>query len=352
MKINKARKSTHPVKVGSLIIGGDFPVAVQTMWKEPLSRVDNSLISRIKELSESGCDLLRFTVPDEHTVRLLGKLAKGTELPLVADIHFDHRLALKIMDYPIAKIRINPGNIGAKWKVEEIIKKAGDRGIALRIGVNTGSLPVKLRKEKNLAKAMFKAVEQELAILSKHNFSQVIFSLKSSSVETTIEANELFSAKYSFPLHLGVTEAGPLIPGIIKSTIALSILLGKGIGDTIRVSLSAEPIQEVITGREILKITGIKKSGVQIISCPTCGRTVFPVRDFLQKIEKTLLRIDKHLVIAIMGCAVNGPGEAKHADLGITGSGKHVLIFKKGKVIRRELIEKAQKAFIEEIEKL
>jgi (E)-4-hydroxy-3-methylbut-2-enyl-diphosphate synthase len=346
------RRKTNAVRVGDVTIGGGFPPSVQSMWKLPLSKVDSSLVHTIGLLKGRGLDILRFAVPDETAARLLGELAKQSPVPLVADIHFDYRLALICLDYPLAKIRINPGNIGAEWKVREVIKKAGDNGIPIRIGVNSGSLPYKLRDAKDTAMAMVTAAEDELELCKKHNFYNLVFSLKSPNIRHTVRANKLFSERYHYPLHLGVTEAGPLIPGVVKNAIAVYALLCMGIGDTIRISLSTGIEEEIEAGRAILKAAGLQSDEPDIISCPTCGRTVFPVKEFYEKIKPKLQTLHKNLRIAIMGCAVNGPGEARQADLGITGTQKHVIIFKKGKVIRRELIENALPIFLEELDRL
>ena len=236
-------------------------------------------------------------------------------------------------------------------KVEELIRKASGKAVPLRIGVNAGSLPKALRQEENVAEAMVKAAEEELSILEKLNYHQVVFSLKASHVVTTIEANLLFSEKYDYPLHIGVTEAGPLVQGTVKNTLALSRLLENGVGDTIRVSLSDSPENEIIAGRSILQSLGIRNFGVDLISCPTCGRTVFDVMGFLDKAHRYMERVSKNITVAIMGCPVNGPGEAKRADLGVTGSENQVIFFKKGKIIRREHADDAIEAFKEELEK-
>jgi (E)-4-hydroxy-3-methylbut-2-enyl-diphosphate synthase len=344
------RRKTRAVTVGRTLIGGTAPISVQTMWKRPLRSVQDTL-EGIRGLEEIGCELLRFSVPDSETAELFGQIASQTKLPLVADIHFDHRLALRCLDFPVAKIRINPGNIGRAGKVEELIRKASGRAVPLRIGVNAGSLPKALRQEKNVAEAMVKAAEEELSILEKLNYHQVVFSLKASHVATTIDANLLFSQRYDYPLHIGLTEAGPLVQGTVKNTLALSRLLENGVGDTIRVSLSDSPENEIIAGRSILQSLGIRHFGVDLISCPTCGRTVFDVTDFLDKVHRYMERVNKNITVAIMGCPVNGPGEAKRADLGVTGSENQVIIFKKGKIIRRERADDAIEAFKEELEK-
>jgi len=337
-------------------IGGGAPVSVQTMWKLPLAGSGSShsleqTLAGIRRLEEIGCELLRFSVPDLPSAELLGELASRTSLPLVADIHFDHRLALRCLDFPVAKIRINPGNIGRADKVEELVRKAEDKGVALRVGVNAGSLPKRLRREKNVAQAMVGAAEEELSLLERLGFQRVIFSLKAADVETTVQANLLFSRNYDYPLHIGVTEAGPLIQGTVKSTLALSRLLGSGVGDTVRVSLSDSPESEIIAARSILQNLGLRSFGPELISCPTCGRTAFDVTGFLEKVQPYMRRIHKNITVAVMGCPVNGPGEAQRADLGITGTGKQVVIFKKGKIIRRESADHAIEAFKEELEK-
>ncbi|RPJ05238.1 MAG: flavodoxin-dependent (E)-4-hydroxy-3-methylbut-2-enyl-diphosphate synthase [Spirochaetaceae bacterium] len=345
-------KKARAVKVKNLMIGGGFPVTVQTMWKKPLEPVSDALLAEINALVVAGCDILRFAVPVIEDAALLGDLQARIDMPLVADIHFDYKIALECMKRGVAKIRINPGNIGDEARVAEVIKAAVDTGTPLRIGVNAGSLPATLRDEPDTVKAMLASAELELELLDRHGFKNAVFSFKSSDVSTTIEVNRRFREKYDHPLHLGVTEAGPLVPGIVKNTAALYTLLKEGTGDTIRVSLSADPLQEVLAGREILRTAGLSKKGLNLISCPTCGRTTFPVRDFYEKVQARLASLDLDICVAIMGCNVNGPGEARHADLGITGAGKYALIFKKGREIRRELIENAVPAFLEELEKL
>ncbi len=282
----------------------------------------------------------------------LGMLCGLSSLPLAADIHFDHRLALRCMDFPIAKVRINPGNIGEDWKVREVVAKAMDSGVCLRVGVNAGSLPPQLEAERDQAAAMVKAAEVEMESLDRLGFHDAVFSLKSSDPLTTIEANRAFSKRWDYPLHLGVTEAGPLVGGIVKSTIAVGTLLGEGIGDTIRVSLSAPCPSEVEAGTEILRATNLRSDGVNVISCPRCGRSSFDVEKFVEGVTDFIRRIRKPLTVAIMGCVVNGPGEAKKADIGITGAGKMAILFKGGEVLRRVPFEAAEAAFREEVEKL
>jgi len=343
------RRRTRAVKAGKLMIGGGFPLSVQTMWKEPLSRES---LPRIREgvlaLSRQGCDIIRFAVPDLEIADLLGELSRMSPLPVVADIHFDYRIALRCMDHPVAKIRINPGTIGEEWKVRDVVAKAKDTGTSIRVGINAGSLPRELENETDVPGAMVRAAEMELNLLERLDFSQAVFSLKSSDVHSTISANMLFSEKYDYPLHIGVTEAGPMAQGIVRNTIGVSTLIGQGIGDTIRVSLSTAPLQEILTGVEILRTLQQRTGGTSIISCPTCGRTTFDVKVFLEQVSDIIHNDGKSLVVAFMGCPVNGPGEARHADLGITGAGRMAVIFKKGQIIRRIPYEDAAAAFKEE----
>jgi len=341
------------VKAGSLLIGGGFPVSVQTMGKAPLARegVEATAATRAR-LATLGCDLVRFAVPDPASADAVGELSRRTSMPLAADIHFDHTLALRCLEHPIAKIRINPGTLGAEWKVREVVGRAADRGVALRVGVNAGSLPRSLESEKDVAAAMVKAAEEELDILERLSFRNVVFSLKSSDVDETIRANLLFAADHDHPLHLGVTEAGPLIPGIVRSTAGIAFLLWQGIGETIRVSLSAPPDDEVAAGMEILRVAGRRSDGVRVVSCPQCGRTTFNVQKFNEDVDSFVRSSRKPLAIAIMGCPVNGPGEARKADLGITGAGKMAILFRKGMIIRRVSYDQALEAFREEFERI
>jgi (E)-4-hydroxy-3-methylbut-2-enyl-diphosphate synthase len=337
--------------VAPVLIGGDHPVVIQTMWKDRLSFSDlegeagRAVAERIDRLKAMGCGLLRFAVPDIEAAEVLGALARKVSMPLVADIHFDYKIALRCLDYPIAKIRINPGNIGGSEKVKTVLAKATDRDIPIRIGVNAGSLPQDLRgsvDEGRLdrAEALVAAAERELAIFREFNFKKVLVSLKASTIADTIKANRILASRIDLPIHIGVTEAGPLIAGVVRNTAALVTLLSEGIGDTIRVSLSDSVENEVIAGREILGAVadsfGDEKNrrGVVIISCPRCGRNSFDTHRFTERWLTWLYSLDKNITVAIMGCAVNGPGEARHADLGITGAGNQVLLFRNGRVIR------------------
>ncbi|MEM5947710.1 flavodoxin-dependent (E)-4-hydroxy-3-methylbut-2-enyl-diphosphate synthase [Spirochaetia bacterium 38H-sp] len=343
---------TKKIRVGRLFIGGDAPLAVQTMWKLPLSAtVLDDCITELMTLEKMGCSLVRFSVPDMESAEFLGRLAERVSMPLVADIHFDWRIAVRVMDFPVSKVRINPGNIGSRDKVANVVKKALDKGIAIRVGVNTGSLPRNIR-DMDRAEALVTAAEEELSILESLNFKDVIFSLKASDIETTVKANRIFASRHQYPLHLGLTEAGPLIPGTVKSTAALLPLLRDGIGDTIRVSLSDDCRKEVLVGMEIARASGRLNMGVNIVSCPRCSRYSFDVMSFLKKAQDYLQTVNKPLTVAIMGCVVNGPGEAAHADIAISGVGKTIYIYKQGKKVQEVAEDEAFEAFINHIESL
>lgn len=350
---------TKIVKVGSVMMGGNWPVSIQTMWKEPLPAFSGKsdaqladIIARIKQLQSLGCNILRFAIPNEQSVESLGLLAEMSPIPLVADIHFDWRLALKCLDFPIAKIRINPGNIGARWKVEDVVKKAKDKDVPIRIGVNAGSLPEDLHSNKDIAHACILAAEREIEVLESLNYHSIVVSMKLNEPAEVLKANQEFASKYSYPLHLGVTEAGPLISGVVRNTAALVPLLQEKIGATIRVSLSDSMEAEVLAGREILACAGARNTGARIVSCPRCGRASFDTHDFLKRWSQRLYRIQKPITIAVMGCVVNGPGEAKNADIGITGAGDYVLIFRKYREPIKIKPEEAEVAFTQALEEI
>lgn len=351
--------ATSVAKVGSLMMGGDWPVSIQTMWKKPLpvfsgesdARLD-SMVEEIAGLAALGCDILRFAVPDEASADALGALAAKSPLPLVADIHFDWRLALRCMEYPVAKIRINPGNIGAKWKTAEVVAKAKDREVAIRIGVNAGSLPLDLRDDDDIASACVEAAARELGVFEELGFKNLVVSMKLNEPASVERANRLFAEKFEYPLHLGVTEAGPLISGVARNAAALVPLLKDGIGATIRVSLSDSMESEVLAAREIIGCAGLRKEGIRIVSCPRCGRASFDTHAFLARWSDRLYAIRAPLQVAIMGCVVNGPGEARHADIGISGAGDYVLIFRKGQEPKKVALSDTDKAFGEELMRL
>jgi (E)-4-hydroxy-3-methylbut-2-enyl-diphosphate synthase len=357
---------TRPVRVGSfdnvaaVTLGGNSPVAIQTMWKSPLTPDDltgaagQATIARIDGLWKLGCRLLRFAAPTKEDAETIGRLAGLVRMPLVADIHFDYTIALRCLDFPIAKIRVNPGNLGGDAKFAAVLEKAAAKGRPVRVGVNAGSLPADLRGLADRTGALVEAGSREAAFCQREGFDNLVVSMKASSVSETIAANRGFAAlKTGVPLHVGVTEAGPLIAGTVRNTAALLALLKDGIGSTVRVSLSAEMEDEVIAAREILAEAaderGEKARGVRLVSCPRCARATFDTHAFTARHLRDFYSLEKDACIAVMGCAVNGPGEARDADLGITGAGSRVLIFKKGKVVRTVNPLDAEAAFAKEI---
>lgn len=324
--------------VKKLAIGGGAKIPVQSMWKESLHTSNDESLRQIalklNQLKMLGLEIMRFAVPDSESAEALKKLSLLIDIPLVADIHFDYKLALQCMEGgAISAVRINPGNIGGAEKLKAVVKRAESSGVALRIGVNSGSLPKDLHSLP-LAEQIVKAAEREMELFEAENFQNYAVSLKASDIETTVKANQLFAKKHKVPLHLGVTEAGPAIAGAVKSAVAFYQLLKEGIGDTIRVSLSDSCELEVIAGVEILKACGKINDGVKLISCPRCGRNGFDVHGFLDRWQGRLYKLNKNVKIAVMGCAVNGPGEAKQADIGITGSEDFAIIFKNAKIVK------------------
>lgn len=331
------RRKTRSVKVGNLEIGGNAPISVQSMTNTDTQDISDT-ISQIKRLEKEGCELVRVAVPDAESSYSLSLIKKEITIPLVADIHYDYKLALKSIESGVDGLRINPGNIGNNEKIKLIIKSARKMNLPIRFGINSGSLDRDILKKykKATPEALMESTENIIKILEGVNYHNVIFSIKSTNVINTIEANNLFSSKYDYPLHLGITEAGPPFSGSIKSSVGIGSLLFQGIGDTIRVSLTGNPIEEVKVGYEILKALQIRQRGVNLISCPTCGRCKVDLNKIVTELEKIFYHINKPLTIAVMGCMVNGPGEAKEADIGIAFDEKCGVLFKKGKVIARD----------------
>jgi len=315
---NFKRKITRTVYVGNVPVGGGFPIPVQSMTTAKTHDL-KAILPQIEKLEAAGCQIIRVTVPDEQALKALPEIKKRMTVPLVADIHFDYRLALGAIDAGADKIRINPGNIGGAERVKVVLAKARAAHIPIRIGVNSGSLEKDLRAKYGGAtpEAMLESARRHLEICEENDFRDVIVALKSSEASLMIAANRLFSEKYDYPLHLGVTEAGPVWSGTIKSAIGIGTLLAEGIGDTLRVSLTADPVEEVRTGFEILKALNLTKSGIRLVSCPTCGRTSVNLIEIVDEVETKIRDIPKNLTVAVMGCEVNGPGEARSADLGI-----------------------------------
>jgi (E)-4-hydroxy-3-methylbut-2-enyl-diphosphate synthase len=321
--------------VGSVPIGGGSLVSVQSMTKTD-TRDAAATARQIRRLAKAGCEIIRVAVPDIQAAEALGKIKRSISIPLIADIHFDWRLALEAIRQGVDGLRINPGNIGARWKVAEVVAACKDRGIPVRIGVNAGSLGKKLLEKYRhpTPKALVESAAEHIRILEGMNFREIKVSLKASNVPTTVEAYRFFSKKFRYPLHIGISEAGPSFTGIIKSSVGLGILLSEGIGDTMRVSLSADPAEEVRVAYEILKSLGLRQKGANIISCPTCGRCQIDIRGLAAKVESGLKDIENPVTVAVMGCVVNGPGEAREADIGIAGGKGSGILFRKGKVVK------------------
>jgi (E)-4-hydroxy-3-methylbut-2-enyl-diphosphate synthase len=347
------RKKTRIVKVGNVFIGGDNPIRVQSMTNTDTKDVKSTL-EQIQKLYSAGCEIIRVAIPDEKAVKALKEITKESPIPVIADLHFVTSLGEKAVKAGIAGIRINPGTFKNRKNLDRLVEACKDFGVCIRIGINAGSLEKEILKKYKTPspKAMVESALNWLEyIVEKFDYQNIKVSLKSSNWWDTVKAYELFSKKSDFPLHIGVTEAGGLIPGTIKNTMAISYLLLKGIGDTIRVSLTADPVEEVYVAYEILKNLGLRTLHPDIIACPTCGRCEIDLMRLYKEVETWARNIKADLKLAVMGCVVNGPGEAKHADLGITGGKGVGIIFKKGKIIRKVPEKDLLPAFFEEIEK-
>ncbi|MFZ6007982.1 MAG: flavodoxin-dependent (E)-4-hydroxy-3-methylbut-2-enyl-diphosphate synthase [Nitrospirota bacterium] len=352
------KKQTRQIHVGSVAVGGGSPISVQSMTKTDTRDV-NATVQQILALESAGCEIIRLAVPDMEAALALGKikteltqrstLNAQRSIPMIADIHFDWRLALEAIKQGIDGLRLNPGNIGAKWKIEEVVAAAKEKNIPIRIGVNAGSLEKELLQKYGhpTPEALVESAEGHIKILEELNFHGIKVSLKASNVMKTVDAYRLFSNRHDYPLHIGISEAGPPFSGMIKSAVGLGVLLSEGIGDTMRVSLTAEPEEEIRVAYEILKSLGIRRRGPELISCPTCGRCQIDLKPMAQKVEKILNDIKKPISVAVMGCVVNGPGEAREADFGIAGGKGMGLVFKKGEVVKKVKEEELLKALIE-----
>jgi len=349
MKLKKTRK----IKIGNIYIGGDSKVAVQSMTNTDTRDVD-ATVNQILELEKAGCDIVRCAVPDMEAAEAIKNIMSGIHIPLVADIHFDYRLALKSIENGISKLRINPGNIGSVDKIKLVADAAKAKKIPIRIGVNSGSLEKDILEKYGhvCAEALVESALRHVEILENLNFYDIVISIKSSDVPMMIESYKLLSSKVNYPLHLGVTEAGTTWRGTIKSSIGIGALLAQGIGDTIRVSLTGDVLDEIKVGIEILKSLGYINDGIKFVSCPTCGRTQINLIAIANEVEERLKNCNKNIKIAIMGCVVNGPGEAREADIGIAGGNGVGLIFKKGEIIKTVKEEELVEELIREIDKL
>jgi (E)-4-hydroxy-3-methylbut-2-enyl-diphosphate synthase len=345
------RKQTKKVKVGNVFIGGDSSVSIQSMTNTDTRDVEATL-DQIKALYNAGCEIVRCAVLDIEAAEAIKEITKQSILPVVADIHFDYRLALKVIENGVAGLRINPGNIGSEDRVKLVVEAAQKKNIPIRIGVNSGSLEKHIleKYKEPTAEALVESALGHVRILENLNFTDIVISIKSSNVQTMIEAYRLMSTKCNYPLHLGVTESGTPFRGTIKSSIGIGTLLAEGIGDTIRVSLTSDPVEEIKVAKEILKALNLRKGGVEFVSCPTCGRTQIDLINIAQQVEKRLEGINKDIKVAVMGCVVNGPGEAREADIGIAGGKGEGIIFKKGVVIKKVKEEDLVEELMKEIE--
>jgi len=344
------RRETHKIHVGNVAVGGDAPVVVQSMCSTDTRDIRASL-QQISRLAEVGCELIRLAVMDDKAVEALKIIKEEAPIPLIADIHFDHRLALGALKAGVDGLRINPGNIGGDKAVAKVVRAAAERRVPIRIGVNSGSLDKDLHQRYGGAtpEAMVESALRQIQLLESLQFHEIKISLKSSDVMTMVDSYRLLADKVAYPLHLGVTEAGTLISGTAKSAIGIGLLLAEGIGDTIRVSLTSDPIDEIKAAYEILRALKLRERGVEVISCPTCGRCEIDIIGLTHEVEKRLLTVKTPLKVAIMGCVVNGPGEAKEADVGIAGGRGQGILFKKGEIVEKLAEDELMPRLLKEI---
>ena len=342
---------TRQIMVGGVPIGGGAPVAIQSMLNTKTTDVEGSL-AQIRALQAAGCQIVRLAVPNMEAARSFAQICQESTLPLVADIHFDYKLAIAAAQGGAAKIRINPGNIGGEDRVQAVVSACKEHNIPIRIGVNGGSLDKKLLEKYGhpTAEALVESAFEHLALLEKYDFYNTCVSMKSSTVPTMVEAARLFRSKCDYPLHIGVTETGPVRMGLMKSAMGIGALLLDGIGDTIRVSLTDEPVDEVYAAKDILKAAGLRKEGVNIISCPTCGRTQIDLIGLVNQVEKALKDCNKPITVAVLGCIVNGPGEAREADIGIAGGDGCGMLFEKGQQVEKLPYDQLLGALLKRIE--
>ncbi len=331
------RDTTKEIHIGDRVIGGGNPILIQSMTNTPTQDVE-ATVSQILSLEERGCDIIRCTVPDEEAAHALGQIKKRIHIPLVADIHFDYRMAILAMENGADKIRINPGNIGGREKLEAVVKKAKERDIPIRVGVNSGSLEKDILERHGgvTAQGLVESALDKVGMIEECGYENIVISIKSSDVSMCVKAHEIIAEKTHYPLHVGITESGTVKSGNIKSGVGLGIILHEGIGDTVRVSLTGDPVEEVLSAKLILKTLGLRKGGIELVSCPTCGRTRIDLIALAQKVEKVIEKYDGlDIKVAVMGCAVNGPGEAREADIGIAGGIGEAVLFSKGEILRK-----------------
>lgn len=347
------RDNTKVIQIGDRVIGGGNPILIQSMTNVPTEDVE-ACVEQILRLEAAGCEIIRCTVPNETAAKALGEIKKRIHIPLVADIHFDYKMAIAAMENGADKIRINPGNIGKIENVKAVVDVAKERNIPIRVGVNSGSLEKNILEKygRVTAEGIVESAIDKVKIIEDLGYDNMVISIKSSDVLMCVKAHELIAKETNYPLHVGITESGTMYSGNIKSSVGLGIILYQGIGDTIRVSLTGDPVEEIRTANLILKTLGIRKGGISLVSCPTCGRTQIDLISLANKVEKIVENYDADLKIAVMGCAVNGPGEAKEADLGIAGGRGEGLIIKKGEIIRKVPEDKLLSEFEEELKQM
>lgn len=350
------RRETKEVNIKNLYLGSGHPIAVQTMYSEKLPSLQNreeynNLLKELRSYATMGCSLIRFSYPSSEDRELFTQLCKESPIPIVADIHFDYKLAIEALESGASKVRINPGNIGSKWRVEEVVGAASHLGKAIRIGLNGGSLPYKLR-DKERSEAMVESALEYIGWFEQWGFTNTVVSLKDTDVDITYNAYKKIASLCDYPLHLGVTEAGSIVSAVARSTWTLGRLLSEGIGDTLRISISDDRHYEIAAAKEILRSVGLETGGIRLVSCPRCGRSSFDSQKFIKKIEKRLLKESASLTVAIMGCQVNGPGEASHADIAITGIADRIYIYEKGRLIKEIREEEAEEVLFATIKEL
>ncbi len=345
-------RSTRKITVGGVAIGGGERVSVQSMTNTDTSDID-STVSQIEALTEAGCEIVRVAVPDMRAANCLGEIKKRTKIPLIADIHFDYRLAIKAIEEGADGLRLNPGNIGARYRVEEVVKAASEKNIPIRIGVNAGSLTPELLSKYGgpTAEAMVESGLDHIRILEELDYREIKVSLKASNVPVTVEAYHLLAEKVDYPFHIGISEAGAGVAGTVKSAVGIGVLLYSGLGDTMRVSLTGDPVQEIKVAFEILKSLRLRDAGPEIVSCPTCGRCKIDLVNIAADVEEALGGMKDKITVAIMGCVVNGPGEAREADVGLAGGDGVGLIFRKGVTVKRVREDEMRDALMEEVKK-
>ncbi len=349
----KERKSTKEIQIGNVWIGGSHPIAIQSMTNTKTEDVE-ATVKQILALEAAGCEIIRCAVPTMEAAKAFAEIKKQIHIPLVADIHFDYRLAIAAMEHGADKVRINPGNIGSKEKIKAVVDVARERNIPLRVGVNSGSLEKHLVEKYNgvTAEGLVESALHQAALIEEMGYDNLVISIKSSDVLMCVKAHELITEKIRYPLHVGITESGTVTSGNIKSAIGLSLILGQGIGDTIRVSLTADPVEEIASAKQILKTIGLRRGGIEVVSCPTCGRTRIDLIGLAKQVEKLVKNYPLDIKVAVMGCVVNGPGEAREADIGIAGGVGEGLIIRKGEILRKVKEEELLAELKKELDKM